>query len=151
MEHSDRICKSCGSSELEARFPKHGLVCNRCRHTAHRKRAEKNVAAFLKRRLLVAQNRVRKKGREKACTVTPEELVKKYEDQQGMCALSGVAMTHSSTEEEFSISLDRIDNLEGYTNENVHLTCAVANRMKGVMTTEKFVWWCRMVRAKNEN
>jgi len=67
--------------------------------------------------------------------ITAEQLIQMWHDQDGKCAVSGLAMTwgqgwYSPT----SISIDRINSDKGYTKDNVRLICYSINTFKGKWT-----------------
>ena len=68
-----------------------------------------------------------------------------YDEQRGICAISGLPMHVNTSESDLSLSPDRIDNDLGYTNGNVRLVCARANIMMSTLDDAHFVWWCRAV------
>lgn len=69
--------------------------------------------------------------------VTHPELMALYEEQGGLCAVSGLKMTWMKGKIILtSMSIDRIDSSKGYTRDNVRLICHGGNRMKGDATDE---------------
>jgi hypothetical protein len=72
-------------------------------------------------------------------------LCKLYEDQKGLCAISGRELTFICGNGVIStnISIDRIKPLEDYTEENVRLVCRQANTMKQRFSDEELADWCR--------
>lgn len=80
-------------------------------------------------------------------------LLKIYEDQKGLCALSGVEMTYIAGRGRIdtNISLDRIDSSRGYLRDNVQLVCTVVNRMKQDLSQAELVVWCKhILRTTND-
>lgn len=76
-----------------------------------------------------------------------------YEGQSGLCAVSGVKMTHiaGSGRVLTNISIDRIDSTKGYLRGNVQFVCDIVNRMKSDMSQAELLSWCRnILRAANE-
>jgi len=68
-------------------------------------------------------------------TIDVNYLLKLFEEQKGLCALSGVKMTWATGKTEpTSISIDRIDNSKGYIPDNVRLVCVVINAFKSTQT-----------------
>lgn len=67
-----------------------------------------------------------------------------WEAQGGRCALTGLDMKKNPR----SWSIDRIDNDEGYTSDNVHLVDKRVNMMKGTLSIVEFVDLCKMVAEK---
>ncbi|RVG27128.1 hypothetical protein [Sinorhizobium meliloti] len=64
-----------------------------------------------------------------------------WDRQNGRCALTGQAFELRSDEEggvqDDRVSLDRIDNLVGYTETNVQLVTQFANRARGILPVEE--------------
>jgi hypothetical protein len=51
-------------------------------------------------------------------------LVNLYNQQEGLCAYSGIPMTFGKfAEKDWTMSLERKSTLKGYTRDNVHLIC----------------------------
>lgn len=75
-------------------------------------------------------------------------LKKIYEEQNGMCAISGKVMeirgSKNAANSPYSISLDRIDSTQGYVVGNVWLVCTGINLMKSRLTMDQFVEFCRL-------
>ena len=68
-----------------------------------------------------------------------EYLMGLHSDQHGLCAISGIKMTHISGKGKVAtnISIDRIDSSKGYINGNIQLLCLAANMMKLNMSEEE--------------
>lgn len=68
-----------------------------------------------------------------------------YESQDGKCALSGRQLTFICGKGIIptNISIDRIDPLGDYTEDNVRLVCRQANIMKQRMSDEELSDWCK--------
>jgi hypothetical protein len=80
-------------------------------------------------------------------------LLEIYSAQKGLCAISGVLMTHKAGQGRVNtnISIDRIDSSRGYLKNNIQLVCDMVNRMKSNMSQTEFVGWCKhIVKAENE-
>ncbi len=81
--------------------------------------------------------------------VTPEYLWNLYEEQNGKCALSGVAIGFTENNRptahrtETSASLDRINSKLGYINGNVRWVHKDINRMRWILDDQQFLNWCR--------
>ncbi len=65
--------------------------------------------------------------------------------QDWKCALSSRTMTQTwgKGHVQTNLSLDRIDNTRPYTRDNIRLVCVEANRLKGKLTDEELIDWCR--------
>lgn len=79
--------------------------------------------------------------------LTLEEGWELYQNQKGLCALSGVPITFNSTSKicDGTASLDRIDSSKGYVKENVQWVHKTINFMKHTLTTEDFLNWCKII------
>lgn len=73
-----------------------------------------------------------------------EFLLYLYSKQKGLCAISGVEMTHltGAGRVPTNISIDRIDSNKGYTQDNVQLVCRQVNIMKAELSLEDLKRWC---------
>ena len=76
-----------------------------------------------------------------------EFLEKLYNDQKGLCAISGVSMTFKSGKGRIgtNISIDQIKAGQGYTEDNVQLVTCDANRVKGTLTMDELYSLCKSI------
>lgn len=84
--------------------------------------------------------------------VTADYLEQVWKKQSGLCAITGVPMTHSKQRQEkslFQASVDRIDNTKGYVEGNVHFTTLGANYMRNAFLIDEVVEFLRIVRSTN--
>ncbi len=86
-----------------------------------------------------------------------EQAWELFTKQNGKCALSGVQLTFSksynrelaySERTETTASLDRIDSSIGYVVGNLQWVHKHINLMKGSLSTEDFIKYCRLVASK---
>ena len=143
MSNQDRQCSVCGVVKPKSDFEARRLICRVC-YVEHRKRLESRTAtAWLRSRIRVAKRRAGELEREFSDDVTVEALVELLKKQKGMCALSGVPMTHGQTVMETAISIDRIDSNIGYRMSNIQLVCQRVNVMKMDMDDNSLWWWAK--------
>lgn len=89
---------------------------------------------------------LKKKGRG---TLSLEYILKLFEEQKGLCALSGKEMTFikipNSEKVHTNLSIDRIDSSLPYVEGNIQLVCAVTNVMKTTLTMSELYEWCEAI------
>jgi hypothetical protein len=84
--------------------------------------------------------------------VQPEDAWERYLAQGGVCALSGVVLfitrnTKKSRSGDQTASLDRLDGSKGYVKGNIQWVHKVVNLMRGRLSVDEFVQWCRAIVA----
>lgn len=80
--------------------------------------------------------------------LTIEFLVDLWEKQSGRCLLTGIPMTTvrgNGWQIPTNVSIDQIKHRYGYTKENVRLLCWQANMMRGQLTDEELIIFCRLI------
>lgn len=138
-------CKKCGKS-IER--PKRSFCSQGCKNqynhkhkygykykVAHRSRNPRN---YLKALL---EHHKRKES------LSLEYLLKLYDSQKGLCALSGEAMTHQTGKGKLktNMSIDKIVPARGYVEGNVQLVCTIVNIMKHTMSLKELKGWCEKI------
>ena len=109
---------------------------------------DKELQGVLKRLIMAARQRARKSGR--VHTLPKLWAVEEYQNQHGLCALSGVIMRKPTRPwDPYGPSIDRIDSSMGYTPENCQLTAYAVNRAKSEMSYDELVEFCRAVVRKH--
>lgn len=83
--------------------------------------------------------------------LTIEYLWELYENQNGLCALSGTELTFSRSGKsaDGTASLDRVDNKRGYTKDNVQWINKDINYMKQDFDEDYFIKMCHLVSLTN--
>jgi len=75
-----------------------------------------------------------------AVSLTIEDLLALWRNQNGRCVLTGITMTWGTGRiEPTSMSVDRIDPQIGYSKENVRLICHSVNMFRGNMTDKEML------------
>lgn len=92
---------------------------------------------WLNRTLANARSHCKQRNRTAICTLTIDDLMAIYERQEGRCAFSGVAMTHSPYDPR-SASIDRLAPGGDYSPDNVHLVCKWLNLGRGRLPVDEF-------------
>lgn len=86
------------------------------------------------------------KNRGIQCNLNLEDIEQLLIEQNHKCALSGLPISFNDK----TASLDRIDNLLGYTSSNIWWVHKDVNKMKWAYTVEQFVNICRNVTKNYE-
>lgn len=144
MAISDNECTVCRTVKPESDFSGHSRRCNKCRYQKKSERANASLEGFLQMRLTSMKSRQKEK-KYIGTTIGLIDLMRLYDDQRGMCAITGLPMHTTLNESDLSVSPDRIDNTLGYIDGNVRLVCSRANLMMSNMDASHFEWWCRAV------
>lgn len=71
-----------------------------------------------------------------------------YVKQNGKCALSGFEIGWPDKGLTSTVSIDRMDNSEGYLTTNVHLVHKDVNMMKGRLDLDRFTELCKAIADK---
>lgn len=115
-------------------------------------RSSKNnsLEYILKARLNDAKQRSRKHNI--YFDLTYEDMLDMWNKQNGLCALSGIPMTHDiySGRIQTNVSIDKIDPNKGYIRDNVQLVCSCVNMMKGVLTIDQLLQFCQAIINTNK-
>jgi len=80
--------------------------------------------------------------------ICEDDIENLFVKQNGVCALSGIKMV-LDRKSIYSISVDRIDNLKDYTNGNIRLVCQVVNTMRGLLSDELLIDFCKNIIKTN--
>ena len=136
-------CKTC-NKEFETLHPKYmccSAQCGRINKVLTRYQKENGDWNLYFRHLLS-----KKQG-----NLTPLDLIKMLDNQDGKCALSGTKLTCIRVRGEISTtnaSIDRINAGGEYNIDNVQLVCRAVNSFRNNLTVADFINWCKKV-AKN--
>jgi len=98
-----------------------------------------------------ARNRIKDDSK---INITKEYLFDLWKKQEGKCALCDIPMTFirgNGWQVPTNASLDKIDPSKGYIEGNVRLVCWQANSMKGQLTDEELIIFCKLIFYKSEN
>jgi len=126
------ICNHCHQYKPMAEFRKnYRLGCIQC--LSKREKVRYDIPINYLRRLLSnsklnISTRSDKYERDKTHTLTLSMLTEKFNQQKGLCAVSGIPMQFGSyMENSWTVSLERINTRLGYTDENTCLICLEFN------------------------
>jgi hypothetical protein len=100
------------------------------------------------------KNRFVEKG--KSYTVTEIDLKKVWDEQKGICPLTGWNLILPRTSTGFeradikNASVDRIDNNRGYDTDNIRFISVMANICRGTFSDDHVKEFCQAVTGKNK-
>lgn len=144
-------CTACGIEKPLTEFNKDRNQCIPCKLNRFNKRASGSYQAFCRQLLSNAKHAHKKRigaVKDLEFELTPEEVIAKWEIQEGRCALTGLFLTHhrdGSGYKEHNASIDRINPKLGYTVDNIQLVCYRINLMKHALTEDMFYWWIKHI------
>lgn len=91
-------------------------------------------------------------------SITVQDLIDLYHQQDGQCAMTGTHLTMNGSQNsdhtnlnDWDISLDRIDSSQGYTKDNIQLVGMRISRMKSGISNTEFMEWCTAVVEANQH
>jgi hypothetical protein len=127
--------------------------CKKC-HIASSVKTNNKYIPTLKRLISHTKSRAKKKGT--IFKITYEMIDELFKLQHGLCAISGKPMTHiyEKRDEEIhteyimhpcNISIDRIDSNKPYVKSNIHLVCAIVNRIKFTLNPCELILLCTKI------
>lgn len=77
-----------------------------------------------------------------------EDIDALYDIQRGRCAMTGWNIGWSSTGQNHTASIDRINNDGNYTLDNIQIVHKSVNMCRGTMNVEEFIEMCKAVADK---
>lgn len=94
--------------------------------------------------------------------ITIQDAYRKWEDQCGVCAISGIKLILKRDMikkgnwrvidfEGITASLDRIDSTKGYTPDNIQWVHKIVNIMKSNMTDKELIEWANIISSYQAN
>lgn len=154
MDPAPRECPVCKTHKKRSEFYHAKQKCKSC--FDKRRKAERDdetrLLPVLQSIMRHTATRVhlinRRTCTQEKCDVDLHHLLQLWENQKGLCALSGVAMTHTSRpadDRRLNVSLDRIDSSRNYLRNNVQLVTQVANICKHSLVQKDFVDLCTQI------
>lgn len=129
------------------------ISCSVC--SAKRRRTQHPIKNYLWKSLEYGA-RVRRNGRGIDFNLDKDAVYNLFVKQNFKCALTGVdiCLPQCITEYNkglYTASLDRIDSNLGYTIDNVQWIHKKLNWMKGALSQQEFIDWCKLVVSYKEN
>jgi hypothetical protein len=152
-------CKACYRAEMNARRdpidnrmrvkawqqanPEKRNIQSRRHYEGRRNDLERWIAVGLR------SKRAYCKKHDLPCTITPADVVSLFNQQNGLCALTGRELLFGSKgTQRDSLSIDRIESGRGYILGNIRLVTYQANMARGQFSDEELLAFCRAVIGK---
>ncbi len=133
------------------RAKKTGAYSSRCKKCDILSCQQRSSASYKSRsRVLCNAARSASKKKNLPFTITPQDIVRQYESQNGKCYYSGQPMSFISNDKNI-MSIDRINPSCGYTPDNIVLCRWSVNNMKSNLSVEDFLSTCKAVYHFSEN
>ena len=100
---------------------------------------------ILQERWLGAKDRASNKGI--PFTITKEDLLELWEQQNGLCNISKIPMTYELDNGRVftNVSVDQKNPGQGYTKENIQLVCSAVNQLKSNWDMDTVVYICKQI------
>lgn len=136
------VCLTCGRAKTKLYRNK-----NREKYNTNQQAVRRTEKGFISQLLHGAKTRAKQKGFEYSLTGDfIQELLTRIDY---VCQVTGQKMTlEAKTRKQknlHKVSLDRVDSLKGYTEDNVQLICWAVNLMKNSMDKEEFEFWINTI------
>jgi len=130
--------------------------CKDCQ-TQKTKKCTSTLNGFIKKIYKDMYHNAERRAKELNIELTIEDIHELYNKQKGLCAISGLKMTHETYAfkdkehiiNRLNISIDRINSSLGYTKDNVQLLAAIVNRMKTDLPDSEFIKICSIITDNN--
>lgn len=164
------ICTNCGEYKDPKHFSKRkdlkhrnflDYMCNECVKTRSKRAYCETRESKLKWRettdgyikSMIQRVNNRKKELSDGFKLSFEYVKNIYNEQNGLCNLSGVKMTTITGNGKIltNMSIDRIDSNKGYIVGNIQLVCTIVNIMKTTLSVDEFKTWCTLISNKSKN
>ena len=159
------LCHDCGEYKDVSYFGRHSDmklrdyhngICKDCQ-VKRKKQIEPNKTSALRLKQVLTQRyhgakeRAEKQGLE--FNLTLDYLLELWNEQKGICALSGLQMTYERYNGRIgtNISIDKIDRDRGYVMGNVQLVCMACNQIKSDLSEEEMYNFCKKIVEQYEN
>lgn len=147
-----KTCFRCKESKPYGLFFKHGATSdgyhswckNCCTDGNKRSRAKQNLTIEGRAKIFLQNAKKSAAKRQQVFALEIADIVDFWKSQSGVCAYSGRAMTLEAGKLH-TVSIERIDSMQGYTIENTILVCQAINRMKSDFGFNDFYGLCKDV------
>ena len=125
-----------------------GTRCYKCRN--HQRRVKWNSDFFPDSIITQWERQFTKKYGDLKDDFSVSFLEDQWNSQQGECWFSGVQLVcdNPKLKDVNTCSIDRLDSSKGYDRDNVVFVHKRVNMMKGSLTVEEFIEWCKLIRER---
>lgn len=166
IKENSRVCLKCNSTKPLNNFYKNGCfddgmikyrsTCKSCVLLSASNRDKLNYPNKIIKKHSSYKNYIstllnHSSKRKKEYNIDIQYLLDLYENQKGLCNISGTEMTYNHGSNLTNISIDRIDSNLGYIKGNVQLVCYVVNIMKNNFQINEFIMFCEKIVNYNKN
>lgn len=124
--------------------------CSKCKREQNKQARtkysdEKRLIKTLQDRWLGARDRAKRKGI--PFTISKEDLLNLWNQQNGLCKISKIPMTFEMDEGRIytNISIDQIEPGKGYTLDNIQLVCSGVNQLKSNWDMDTVLYICKSI------
>jgi hypothetical protein len=125
-------CKSFGSGRLDRYIDEPRMYCGKCQAQSRKTGTDHFSGSYF------ASLRTSASKRGYPFEITPDDCEKQYQKQKGLCHFTGLSLGNNR-------SVDRLDNTQGYTPQNIAIVRKEINAMKSDLPVEIFIELCRKV------
>lgn len=153
------LCHICGEYKDPSEFQNHTYYsyrdnkdkrCRKCKQVQMKEARDKysedtKLYKVLQERWLAARDRASNKGI--PFTITKEDLLELWEQQNGLCNISKIPMTYELDNGRVftNVSVDQKNPGQGYTKANVQLVCSAVNQLKSNWDMDTVIYICKQI------
>ena len=153
---NEKKCGKCYNKKDVKFFYKHNATsdgyhswCKNCCRAGNRKSAEKKYSNFSNRvTTLLYTSKNNSLKRKQDFSINRNHLNDLWEKQKQKCFYSDIKMT-TQPNHIFTVSIERVDPVQGYIPQNVVLVCNAVNRMKSDFLVQEFFHFCQLITNYN--
>lgn len=159
------LCHICGEYKDQSEFQQHKYYayrnhkekrCRACKQKQNKEARTKysdetKLLKVLQERWFGARDRANNKG--VPFTITKEDLLKIWKQQEGLCNISKIPMTYDLDNGRVftNVSLDQKNPGQGYTINNIQLVCSAVNQLKSNWDMNTVLYICKQVLNNYDN
>ena len=147
-------CSKCGIDKTEDQFHKSSSQKNtsgrvyHCKSCVAKTQTKRNMTEVGFKSNLWQNLLGNAKRRNIPVYIDKSDIQKLYDEQGGLCAVTGLPMQFSALESgknSYAVSVDRIDSSKGYYKDNIRLVCSRVNLIKMELSDDQMRFWCNLI------